>query len=480
MTLLVFNKYPHAEIGLSPVFLLYLHIKGLNIVVENMKRNYTPILLATALDLLALLVSQFLWLRYASNKDVQEKNILFKSCFDKSVSALVNEFMERETADLPYKIAPLVEVKEKEKAIDTCYSTDENDVKNMFENALILLSIRDRFSHLSRLDTLLTAYLNEKGSVASSHIILQNAKENKVLDEVRQEYIRVNSPFFAKKHITDRKIEIPSNSFIIKAEYRIKQSSYLKNLGIVIVTSFAAYMVIISVLFYLLFILRRRYIVVSNMEKSFHSTIHDLKSPLAFVYFTLSVLEEKETDVNKKMTLLLTEDRVGYLTDKIMRLLKAGRNWKKIPESEKQRIFLYDMLEQIEAEVRALFPEKKIEFEKETASGLYLWGVPDFLEAVMRILIENAVKYNNNSPVVKIISTRADKYITIEVVDNGTGISKLQLKHLFKPYYTSDTKYGTGIGLYYAKRIIQAHGGEISVESIFGRKYSRKGFLIYD
>ncbi|TYK33121.1 HAMP domain-containing histidine kinase [Bacteroides pyogenes] len=119
--------------------------------------------------------------------------------------------------------------------------------------------------------------------------------------------------------------------------------------------------------------------------------------------------------------------------------------------------------------MRTMFPAKTIEFENEIIGDLYLWGVPDLLEAALRILIENAVKYNNNAPTVKINAARDNECIIIEVVDDGIGIYTRQLKHLFKPYYTSDTKHGTGIGLYYAKRIITAHGGKIFATSTPGK-----------
>ena len=289
------------------------------------------------------------------------------------------------------------------------------------------------------------------------------------MDEVRQEYIPTNNRLFVKTYTAERKIEIPSNSFVIKAEYRIKQPSYLKRLGVVTVTSFIASMVIISVLFYLLFMLKRRVAEISNMERSFHGAIHDLKSPLAYVYFKISSLEEKETDITKQSALALTGQRVNYLTDKIMRLLKAGQNLKKIPEDAKQSVFLYDILEQIEAEAKTMFPTKTIKFENKIIGDLCLWGVPDLLEAAMRILIENAAKYNDDSPTVKINAVHDNECIVIEVVDDGIGIYTHQLKHLFKPYYTSDTKHGTGIGLFYAKRIIRAHGGGISAKSVPGK-----------
>jgi signal transduction histidine kinase len=49
------------------------------------------------------------------------------------------------------------------------------------------------------------------------------------------------------------------------------------------------------------------------------------------------------------------------------------------------------------------------------------------------------------------------------------GITKQEHKKLFRPYYTSDQKEGTGIGLYYAQRIVKAHYGIISVESEPGK-----------
>jgi len=91
---------------------------------------------------------------------------------------------------------------------------------------------------------------------------------------------------------------------------------------------------------------------------------------------------------------------------------------------------------------------------------------PDLLEAVLRILFENAVKYNSTQPVVTTRSRREGDTIIIEIEDNGYGIRSDKLRKLFRPYYTTDNKNGTGIGLYYAKSIINAHSGKISVKSV--------------
>ncbi|MBR8739994.1 sensor histidine kinase [Bacteroides pyogenes] len=442
-----------------------------------MKRNYASILFATTLALIALLVSQSLWLSYASKQDNYEQNIAFVSCFNQSISSIIRDNMETEK-NVPFTtIKPIDSVslerimkEKKPRVVDAGDIKEGGNVAIMIENALIALKINERKFDLSGLDTLITTSLNEEErNVVSSYITLQDTKANKVLEEIKREHIPVKKTFFVKTYTAERKIEIPTNSYLITAEYQIKQPSYLKRLGIVTVVSFLASIIIVSVLFYLLLMINRRYIEVANMERSFHGAIHDLKSPLAYVYFKISSLEEKETDITKQSALALTGQRVNYLTDKIMRLLTAGQNLNKIPENTKQSVWLYDILEQIESEVRTMFPAKTIEFENEIIGDLYLWGVPDLLEAALRILIENAVKYNNNAPTVKINAARDNECIIIEVVDDGIGIYTRQLKHLFKPYYTSDTKHGTGIGLYYAKRIITAHGGKIFATSTPGK-----------
>ncbi len=201
------------------------------------------------------------------------------------------------------------------------------------------------------------------------------------------------------------------------------------------------------------------------MERSFHGAIHDLKSPLAYVFFQLSSMEDNETDMDKKASLSLSASRVAYLTDKIKRLLKSARNIQKIEEADKKDVSLYDILEQIEMEIRTMFPGKKINFVYNVDADFTMQALPDLMEAAIRIIIENAVKYSASKPVVKITAIRDIEDLQISISDNGMGMNKQQLKDIFKPYYSSDKKQGNGIGLYYAQSIVKAHGGTISVTS---------------
>lgn len=437
------------------------------------KQNYTSILFATAIALAALFVSQALWIGNASRQEMKKQDISFQTCFNQSITTLVNKYMRRERDGLGYNIEPIKDEKispeQKRKAIDAGNVTDDTNVPLLIENALAVLSIDSHHFRLTNLDSLIRISLNNDENIISHNLILQDIRRDSLLDEVNNASVSNSKLFFAKTYTAERKIETPAKSYLIKAEYLIMQPSYLKKLGIITVVSIIASIIIVIVLFYLLFMLKRRVTEISNMERSFHGAIHDLKSPLAFVFFQLSLLEEDETDMIRKASLSLTADRVDFLTDKIMRLLKSAQNIGKIDEADKTEVSLYDLLEQIESEMHTMFPQKKISFKNQIDADFTIYVLPDLIEASIRIIIENAVKFSEEAPVVIISAFQDVENIKISLADNGVGMSHRQMKNIFKPYFTTDTLKGNGIGLYYAQSIVKAHNGKISVKSEVGK-----------
>ena len=91
------------------------------------------------------------------------------------------------------------------------------------------------------------------------------------------------------------------------------------------------------------------------------------------------------------------------------------------------------------------------------------------LEQVVYNLVENAIKYTNNGGItVRTFLTKES--IIIEIKDTGIGIPKQDLPKIWDRFYRVDQSRtrktgGTGLGLYVAKQIIEAHGGGISVKS---------------
>ena len=97
-----------------------------------------------------------------------------------------------------------------------------------------------------------------------------------------------------------------------------------------------------------------------------------------------------------------------------------------------------------------------------------------YFTTLINNLLSNAVKYSDKDPVIDIEGFTQDNNVCIKVADNGIGINRIDQKHVFDKFYRASTgnihKFkGLGLGLYYVKKIAEAHGGDVTVSSRPGK-----------
>jgi Signal transduction histidine kinase len=96
------------------------------------------------------------------------------------------------------------------------------------------------------------------------------------------------------------------------------------------------------------------------------------------------------------------------------------------------------------------------------------------MSSVIATLLDNAVKYSGDSADIHLSAEEKDGHVRILVRDKGIGIAPEKQAHIFEKFYrvptgdVHDVK-GYGIGLFFAKTIVEKHGGRISVDSEPGR-----------
>ncbi|MDH6341458.1 signal transduction histidine kinase/CheY-like chemotaxis protein [Parabacteroides sp. PFB2-12] len=98
-----------------------------------------------------------------------------------------------------------------------------------------------------------------------------------------------------------------------------------------------------------------------------------------------------------------------------------------------------------------------------------LWLDSDQMEKVLVNLLSNAFKFTPEKGKIEIILRQEADRVTLRVADSGQGIRAENIPYLFDRFYTEDRSVGTGIGLHMVKEYVAMHGGEVSVESEWGK-----------
>ena len=96
------------------------------------------------------------------------------------------------------------------------------------------------------------------------------------------------------------------------------------------------------------------------------------------------------------------------------------------------------------------------------------------MSSVILTILDNAVKYSGDSVTIMVEAHRSGEKTLISVSDNGIGVAPADRKHIFEKFYRVHTGdrhdvKGYGIGLFFAKTIVEKHGGRISVTSEPGK-----------
>lgn len=124
-------------------------------------------------------------------------------------------------------------------------------------------------------------------------------------------------------------------------------------------------------------------------------------------------------------------------------------------------------------ELKAKAKNIKLSFKEGAHHGYRVKGDIDKIRQVLINLVSNSIKYGKKGGQTKISLYDMDKIILVEVSDNGIGIARHHLKHLFDRFYRADKSRsrdvgGTGLGLSIVKHIVEAHNQSVHVRSTEG------------
>lgn len=219
---------------------------------------------------------------------------------------------------------------------------------------------------------------------------------------------------------------------------------------------------------------------------------HEMRTPVASIEGFLGLALNPRTaaiDDNARSYITKAQDSVKHLGQLFQDLLDVSRaddgRLTNNPETIDITTFLHDITQGLlpkatEKKLRIDFrpqpdlygeDERDPHTDKRLAPAYYLDVDKGHLREVLANLIENAIKYTPTGSVT-IDITGDERHVTISVADSGIGIPKEDIPHLFQKFYrvdNTDTREigGTGLGLYLSRKLTEAMGGKLWVESVY-------------
>ncbi|MGD2104191.1 MAG: ATP-binding protein [Anaerolineae bacterium] len=210
-----------------------------------------------------------------------------------------------------------------------------------------------------------------------------------------------------------------------------------------------------------------------EIKSTFISVIsHELKTPVALIQGYAETLLRKDARWDPKtrqesLEVILEEsDRLHHLIDNLLDAsrLEAG----KLP-LEKEPVAIDALAQRVSERFRTQTDRHAIDISFPPDFPI-IEGDPTRLEQVLNNLLSNAIKYSPKGGPIRITGRATGDEAVVTVTDQGIGIPFEEQPHIFESFFRGSREYqqqtsGAGLGLYLAKAIIEAHGGEIWVDS---------------
>jgi len=202
----------------------------------------------------------------------------------------------------------------------------------------------------------------------------------------------------------------------------------------------------------------------AQLDRGLAWTAHELRGPLLGVKAVLEFLQHEEGSASSRAMLRRSQrelEQLASLTDGLLRW-SAGAE----PLRKRWEDVIAVVGEAVES-CRLEVGEDRVTIDAPDTAMAWVDGT--HLRLAIANVVRNALTYSPRASEVQVRVDRGDGSVRIRVHDDGPGVSRTELAHIFDPFVRGDagrraTRDGTGLGLFIARRIVDAHDGRIALE----------------
>ncbi|MBN2462116.1 MAG: HAMP domain-containing protein [Dehalococcoidia bacterium] len=202
---------------------------------------------------------------------------------------------------------------------------------------------------------------------------------------------------------------------------------------------------------------------------------HELRTPLAGIKAIVETLQDGAVS-DKKVArdfLVKIDSEIDRMMQMVMELTELSRIESGRGDLKPEMVNLNSLVEEVIARFKPQAERKSVALSTDLFTGLpRIQADKDRIYQVITNLVHNAIKFTSQNGKVNISTELSENSVLVKVSDTGVGISREDLPRVFERFYKADKARvgeGAGLGLAIAKHVVQAHGGNIWVESKEGK-----------
>ena len=355
-----------------------------------------------------------------------------------------------------------------------------NDLTRMIQQGIHSGMDMVREPDMRVFDSLFTIRLNDRHIDARHQLIQLSIMPNAVAGIKIDTLSTISTPGYvpsAEALVFDYKYDM-SNHLLYRLRIEPLGKSVIRQMTGILASSAATFLVLVFVFWYLIRTMLRQRSLEEMKDDFTHNITHELKTPVSVAYAANDALLQFADDLDR-------ETRENYLKISLEQLRKLGGMIEQILSTSMKRrkaFTLHKEIIDLKKTVTEIVEEQRIKAKKTVDISIKV--VPDGLQVnadrqhfmqILSNICDNAVKYSHEKVRIDIFCTKdTEGNVVIIISDNGIGISKAHLQHIFDKFYRvpngnlHDVK-GYGLGLYYVATMMRLHGGMVSVESEKGK-----------
>lgn len=265
----------------------------------------------------------------------------------------------------------------------------------------------------------------------------------------------------------------PASNLFVQAVFKSPMQYILAKMVWTLVGSFVLLVLTTICFIYMLrTILKQKKL--SEVKNDFiNNMTHELKTPIATVYAAVEAMQNFNAlnDQRKTQTYLdISKQELQRLSDLVEKVLHIASEEREEIELYKEETDINEIMDTIITN-HQLKTNRPVQFRYDNLIGERLVNVDrTHLSNAINNLVDNAIKYSGELPVVNIRSSIENGNLIIRVKDNGIGIPKTYQESIFDTFFRVPTGNlhnvkGFGLGLSYVRKIVELHDGSITVHS---------------